>query len=428
MIDLSLIKKGQTVTVALSGGLDSVCLLHMLTTHSKECGFSVNATHVNHNIRKGACDNDQTFCENLCKSLGVTLKVFSVDAISYSKQNHLSLEQGARALRYDCFNTLIAEGFCDLVATAHHQEDNFETVLLHLFRGAGLKGISGIKARYNSVIRPILSFSKQQLVDYANKNSLSFVTDESNFDQTYTRNYIRHSVTPTITKHFPEAVKSVNRSATVFAEEDAFLDELATAQLTKKGERIYLSTSCAKPLLRRAVIIALGMLGVTKDYEMANVQSVLNLLETQSGKVATLPKNVVAVKEYDNLVFFINSDEDAPTEYIYKKGEFPFKNKTAVISNGTLEDMKTSLVFDGAKIPPSAKIRLRKDGDVFEKFGGGTKKLKEFFIDKKIPLSSRDDYPVIAQGNKVYVIIGLEISNSVKVTEKTKRIYKAYLK
>ena len=429
MINLSLIKKGQTVAVAFSGGLDSVCLLHMLYSRSKECGFLVKAVHVNHNIRGVDSDNDQAFCENFCRYLGIELKIFSVDAPSFSMENKFTLEQGARALRYNCFNSLVDCGWCDLIATAHHAEDNFETVLHNLFRGSGLKGVSGIKQKTNAIIRPIRSFSKSKLLEYAKENGLEFCTDETNFNETYTRNYIRHKITPAVINRFPKAVTAVDRASAIFSEEDEFLDDLARSALNEKGGKITISTKTPKVLLRRAIIMALASLGVQKDYEQVHVQSVLNLLDNQSGKLVNLPKNVVAIKEYENLVFFMQSEEGLDrAEYGYKKGEFPFKNKTAVIENGSLEELKTALVFDGAKIPLSSKIRLRREGDVFEKFGGGTKKLKEFLIDKKIPLLERDNLPVIACGNKVYVVFGVAISNSVKVTDKTKRIYKASLK
>ncbi|MBR6737215.1 MAG: tRNA lysidine(34) synthetase TilS [Clostridia bacterium] len=429
MIDLSLIKKGDVVAVALSGGLDSVCLLHMLNANAKTHGYTVKAVHVNHSIRGIYSDNDQAFCEEYCKKLGTPFKTFTVDAPKYSEENHLSLEQGARALRYSHFFSLLEQGWCTKIATAHHIEDNFETVLLNLFRGTGLKGLSGIKSKVNSVIRPLLSYSKADLMLYAKRNDLNYVTDETNKDVNYTRNYIRHNLTPVITSKFPEAISAVSRTSLIIAEEDAFLNDLSKSALEVKGEKIYVSTKNDNVILRRAVILALNALGVEKDYEWAHVESVLNLIKNQSGKAVNLPKNVIALKEYDKIVFFV-SQNNASTlnEYSYKKGEFAFKNKTAVICDGKLENVKTSLIFDGAKIPPSAKIRLRRDGDTFEKFGGGTKKLKEFLIDKKIPLLERDDYPVIASGNKVYVIFGLAISESVKVTEKTKKIFEAKLK
>lgn len=423
MIDKILLNHGETIAVALSGGKDSVCLLHLLLSVKDELSLTIKAVHVNHSIRDGEADRDEEFCRSLCENLGVELIVKTVDAPTFSKANSLSLEQGARVLRYEVFANLISDGFAQKIATAHHKNDNFETVLFNLFRGAGISGLGGIKAVNNFIIRPISQLSRQNVENYLLENNLESVEDSTNLDTSYTRNFIRNELVPKIVERFPEAVESCYRLSKIASEEDAFLNELALSSLKEIDGKIYLPLTTHKALFDRAVILALKKLGVTKDYEFIHVLQVENLKNLQSGAIVTLPKGVYAVKEYDAIIFSNELKEKSLTEVPFKTGTTTFENKAVVITDQPLD--KPFLLFDGDKIPKTAVIRTRRDGDVFTKFGGGTKKLKEYLIDKKIPLSVRDELLVVADKNVVYMILGVEISDLVRVDDNTKNKLKA---
>lgn len=423
MIDKTLLKHGETIAVALSGGKDSVCLLHLLLSVKDDFSLTVKAVHVNHSIRGAESDGDELFVKTLCESLNVPLVVKKVDAPKFSSENGLSLEQGARLLRYKIFNEIIADGYCQKIATAHHKNDNFETVLFNVFRGAGLGGLAGIKNESSNIIRPISHFLRKDVEDYIEKHNLSFVQDSSNFDTAYTRNFIRHSLVPMIEKRFPEAVESAYRLSKIASEEDEFLNKLSLSKLQEKNGKLYLSTTLDKVLFNRATILALKRLGLTCDYEYIHVLQVENLKNLQSGAVVTLPKGIIAIKEYDFIVFSSKVEEKSDIEIPFSIGKFEFLDKKVTITSG--EQDKPYLLFDGDKIPSGSVIRTRRDGDTFTKFGGGTKKLKEYLIDKKIPLSERDKLPIVAKGNTVYMIIGVEISDVVRVTETTKTKLKA---
>ena len=420
MIDVSLIKSGQTVAVALSGGKDSVFLLSMLLAKQEELNITVKAVHVEHGIRKESY-KDAEFVKNYCEKLAVPLKIFNVDAVSFSNENHLSLEEGARLLRYQIFNDLIASKYADVIATAHHKNDSVETVLFNLFRGSGLKGVKGISKTNGNIIRPILNVKRLEIDNYVKEHNLPFVTDQTNFSNEYSRNYIRNEVLPVIENRFDSFIDNVYKFSCIAKEEDEFLDDLARKSLTKKGEKLYLSLEVPPVLFRRAVFIALKELTVYKNYEQVHAENVLSLVNLQSGSKITLPKNVVAVREHDKVVFYIDNCIKDLTIYPFSKGEFIFNDNRYEISD--IGD--SGLMFDKDKIPKGAVIRTRRDGDVFTKFGGGTKKLKEFLIDKKIPLSARDNIPVIAKDNVVYLVFGIEISNEIKITKQTKTIFYA---
>ena len=423
MIDKTLINSGEVIAVALSGGKDSVCLLDLLLNLRNELNITIKAVHIDHSIRGEDSVNDASFAKKYCESLGVEAKIFKVDAPLYSKQNGLSLEQGARALRYQIFNELLEGGFCDKIATAHHKNDSFESVLFNLFRGTGLKGVSGIPKQNGKIIRPLLNLTREEIEEYIKQRDLPFVQDKTNFASKYDRNYIRNQIIPTVVDRFPSAVDSAIRFSQIAKEEDEYLDSIALSIIEVRGEKLYIPLTENNVLIKRAVIIALNRLGVSSDYQAANLEQVLSLKNLQSGAKITLPKGVVAIKEYDYAVLYKTEDEKLDIEYPYSVGKFTFGSALVEITKDG-----GALKFDGSKIPDGAVIRTRRDGDIFTKFGGGTKKLKEFFIDKKIPLSKRDFLPLIAKGNVVYLIFGVEICDDIKVTSKTQNILYANIK
>lgn len=417
MIDKTLFSSGDVIAVALSGGKDSVCLLNLLLENRKQLNIIVKAVHVDHSIRGKDSENDAEFVKNYCEKLGVSIKIYKVDAPLYCKQNSLSIEQGARALRYGVFNELLSSGYCDKIATAHHKNDNYESLLFNLFRGTGLKGAGGIPKQNGKIIRPLLNASRKQIDEYVDINNLPFTQDKTNLQDDYSRNYIRNRIIPLIEERFPNAVEAGERFTKIARQEDEYLDKLSSEIIIKKEGSFYIPLSKDEVLIKRAVIIALNLLGVEKDYEFVHAEQVLSLKKLQSGAKITLPKNVVAVKEYDYVVLQKDFTQKHLTEHPFLIGKFDF--------DGTLYEISSKggdLKFDGDKIPQGAVIRTRRDGDVFKKFGGGTKKLKEFLIDKKIPLSKRDKLPLIAKGNTVYLIFGVEISDDIKITSETTNV------
>ncbi len=424
LIDLSRFNlKNKTVAVALSGGSDSVCLLHFLSTVSTKIGFSLKAINVEHGIRGESSINDSLFVKKLCDKESVPLLSFTVDTPAFSKAEKLSLEEGARILRYNCFREAIKSGFCDLVATAHHQSDNAETLLFNLFRGSGTEGVSGIEEMTKrGIIRPFINVSKDEITAYLKENDLSFVTDESNFDDKYTRNYLRQKVVPIIKQVFPNVEKSLARFRDIMETDADFLLEEAKKHLSFYKNKVEI-IPCHKALFSRAVIMALKFLGVKKDWEKKHIDDAFSLLEKENGKQINLLKGVVAVKEYDKIVLF-KSKEQALKELPFFIGEQDFCGKIQISPCPIPKDLKDGFYIDVDKIPSSAVIRTKREGDVFTKFGGGTKSLGDYFTDKKIPLRERDFIPLIADGKEVLIILGVAISDKVKIDKTTNKVAK----
>ncbi len=421
----SVIAKGKTLAVAVSGGSDSMALLHFCFANADKFGIRVVALNVEHGIRGDSSISDTNFVKDYCSKLGITLLSYSVDSTHYAKEHKLSIEESARILRYNCFYDSINSGKCDVVATAHHTSDNVESVLLNLFRGSGLKGLTGINSDYNSkIIRPFLSVSKEQINEYVKDNSIPYVTDESNFCSDYTRNFLRLNVIPKIKEVFPEMEKGVSRFSSIAKLEDEYLDQVASENLIFSDGVYKISANLHKAIFSRAIIKALKNLGLEKDWEKAHVDDVLDLVNSQSGAFINLPKRAIAIKEYDKIVLYKQDDfEISPIPFSILEAEFG-KGKIKIEKAPLKNDLTSGLFIDMDKVPCGAVIRTKQDGDVFTKFGGGTKKLNDYLTDKKIPLRLRDKLPILAIEKTVLAIFTLAISDNVKADANTKNLVK----
>ena len=416
------ISKNETVAVALSGGGDSMALLHYMQSNAKKYPFSVIAINVEHGIRGESSVSDTNFVISYCKDNNIPLLTYSVDCVEFSKEHKLSLEQAGRILRYQIFNQAIKEGKCDKVATAHHLQDNVESVLFNLFRGTGLKGLSGIDEQFeNKIIRPLLSVSKKEIEEYLVKFNIPHVVDQTNFDDKYTRNAIRLNILPEIEKVFPEVQNSISRFSEIAKLENDYMHSETLKSMRFLDDKVEITLPIHTALLSRATVLALKHLGVEKDWEKAHIDSIINLSVLQNSKRVDLKNGVIAVKEYDKICFYksaIKSDLTIP----FALGETLFLGKKLVIKECKPTDLKKGLYLDLDKVPKNAVIRTRKDADKFTKFGGGTKSLNDYLTDKKIPLLERDSTPLLALENEVLAIFGIAISDKVKVDNNTKTI------
>ena len=422
-LDKSFIKN-KVLGVAVSGGADSMALLHFLLSVKDLYSFSVIAINVEHGIRGDSSIKDSEFVKDYCSTLGVECLSFKVEAIKHSKENKLSLEESARILRYECFYSALSDKKCDLVATAHHQRDNFESVLFNLFRGTGLKGLSGINDFEGKIIRPFISVSKSEIEEYIAKNDIPFVTDQTNYDQSYSRNFIRASVIPVIESRFPSAEKNVYNFSKIAKEENEFLDSLAKEHVKLENYGVKILDTLPRALVFRATIIALKTLGVKKDWESTHLKRVFGLFFKQVGKTEDLLLGFIAVKERDGILIYKKS-EQAFVEREFSISSFDFLDSKIRIEPAPLNaDLKSGLFGDLDRIPKTAVIRLKKDGDKFKNCNSKTKNLSDFLTDKKISKAKREKLPVLADGSEVLVVFGYAVSDKIKVSDNTKNIIK----
>ena len=427
-----LINKGETIGVGVSGGQDSMALLTYLCRLQQELDFEVVAIHIDHSLREASAQ-DALFVLNYCKKNHIRAYKFKIDVKELSKENGTSLETAAREARFGVFESLIKKGIVDKIALAHHAEDQAETILLHLFRGSGISGARGMeffkKAMY---IRPMLQTRKQQIIKYITDNEIPYVTDESNSEDIFQRNFIRNKILPLILTRFPSAINALNSFAKACKEDDDFISsqvlEDALIVENKKTVKIPCAYFLNSPsLFSRLVFKALEMIGVFQDVERKHIDLIKNLaLESQNGSKIKLPMQVSVHKEYDFLTITNEYKEVEKLNINFKCGSFEAKNfgKVIIKKEQNLIVDENSLIVDAKKLPKGVVWRYKREGDFIVKFGGGTQKIKTYLSQKKIPLRLREYIPVLALNNEIYVVAGYGISDKIKVDETTKFGYR----
>ncbi len=419
MINLSeFITAEDTVAVALSGGKDSMALLDMLIKLMPK--NRIKAINVEHGIRGENSLRDTSFVIEYCKKVGIELKCYSANVPELCRESGVSIEEGARIVRYEFFEQAIREGFCTKVATAHHLSDSVETTLFNLFRGASPSGASGISTRSN-IIRPLISMTREEIDLYVDKNGIPFVQDETNLEDKYTRNFIRNKVLPLVKKAFPECERSLARFSEICSEQDEYIT--AQAEKAMQGEKeICFPIDLPNAVRHKCIILALKKMGLEKDYEHRHVKEIDKLLFRKNGDVVDLPKGIKAVKDYGKVTFFHDS-ENQQFSLPFRLGKTDISGKEITVE---AFHTKQNMRFDLDKLPKSCVFRRRQNGDLFTPFGGGEKKLKKYLIDKKIPSRIRDELILVADKNEVYIIVGLEISDKIKVDEGSTSVYTIY--
>ncbi|MDR1905691.1 MAG: tRNA lysidine(34) synthetase TilS [Clostridiales bacterium] len=444
IIENNMIKRGETIAVAVSGGVDSTVLLFVLNALRDELGFNVAAVNVEHGIRGKESLSDSEFVRGFCEDNGIKFFGFSADIPSLAIKEGTSYEECARNKRYEIFEELLKSGKCDKVALAHHADDQAETIFMRIMRGTGIRGLSGMSyVRDGAFIRPLLDIKKSDIMLFASKNKIPYVTDGSNFEDAYTRNYIRNTIFPLLSERFDVTDALLRLSENAFGAVE-YLDKCVDGLgiiYEKNAVKAPLKVFDEPILLNMTVIKCFKHLGVFKDIERRHVEELKKLSGVDNGGRLDMPFGIAAVKEYGYITFYIKEKDCAKTRElgffdVLKVGECVFgeyKLELREYSNyESISDIKNfhikknkdgyaALVMDADRIPERAVRRTMKSGDEFKKFGGGTKKLCDYFTDIKIQKRLRTALPLIASENKILAVAGKEISDDVKIDKETKR-------
>ena len=440
--------RGLSLAVAVSGGRDSVALLHYLHKNAEEAHISLSALTCCHGIRPSA-DADVAFVEEVCKAWGVPLTVFCADVPARAKQSCRNLEEEGRMFRRECYQTML-DGGADAVLTAHHRDDYSETVLFRLARGTSLQGLDVFPAQ-KGLLRPLLGVTRARIDEYIQENALPFREDETNADVAFSRNRIRHEVLPALERAVPGAKENLVRFAGRAVRDDAFLQELALREVRGEGEKRVFA-DLPEPVFFRACLAAMKALGLTRDYTESNLQELKKLAAAQAGRSTRLPCGITVYREGADLVF-LPQKKDA--EEAHKARELPFFLGRKEAFGGVLEvgegdfgaggQTKTTgeptkttgeppflrgepsqekgrvLKVDLAAVPEGAVWRTRREGDTFLPCNGHQKSLKKFLTERKIPARVGRELPVLAEGSEVLCIAGVELSERIKRTQNTVR-------
>ncbi len=428
--------------VALSGGADSVCLLSVLLALEKELSFSLAAVHVNHNLRGAEAERDAAFCAGLCEKLGVRLHNCSADVPSLAKEKHLSTETAAREARYAIFHSLCEKYGYSKIAVAHNAQDNAETLLMHLLRGSGLDGLRGILPKRGNVIRPLLCVTREEIEAYLAALEAAYVTDSTNAEDVYLRNRIRHDLLPKLQEEYnPNLVQTLLQTVTLLQKDAQCLDALtqtyADSLLYREGD-FWVMNTAAYPdeqaislrIIRKAISLCIGK---SQDIPHDTVLRCDALCRAgQVGQSVDLPLGHCATLEQDGRLVFGKKDIVRP--YLYSVGDaFPCE---IALPGGSLviecaayadKDAADCVYFDLEKIKTGLSVRNRRAGDMLCLKGlVGTKKLKDFFIDAKIPKHLRDAWPLLCcdDGKTVLWVCGRRKCAGYDVDKSTTQILK----
>ena len=426
----NLVNAGDRIAVACSGGKDSMALLHYLWSKRNELGIEVVAVNIDHSIREASA-SDSKFVDNFCKQHHIKLYSHKVDAVKYSNDHKLTLEQGARDCRYKVFGNLVTKGLVDKVALAHHMQDQAETILLNLFRGTGIAGASGMDyMRDDMYIRPMLNISPVEIMAYLSSNDIPYVEDETNQDDEYNRNYIRNKIMPLIRFRWPQADRALSNFAKNCRQDENYIQSTVSndAIMTEEGmARINASYFVYdNAYVFRLILKALKLIGFGTNIETKHLKMIKSMaIEAENGTKISLPMGLSVIKEYNYITFTNRKIKKSNKTYAFTRGKLDISNFGLIETFVTRKfDMGVyTHLIDSGKLPKKAIWRFRKDGDVFEKFGGGTKSLSDYLIDKKVPVRLRALTPVLAVDNEVYIIAGVEISEKLKVDKNTKMAY-----
>ena len=421
------------IIVGLSGGMDSVALLHVLCGMKEEKGWDITAVHIHHGLRGAEADADRQFAEKFCASLGVPCLLHFFDVRAEAASRKLGEEETGRLLRYAAFQE--AAGEEGYIAVAHHQKDQAETMLMRLCRGTGLKGLAGMAPVRGNICRPLLFCSREEIEAYCRENRLEWREDSTNREEMYTRNKLRLRVFPVLEEINPRAVERMAETAELFSVEDDFLEQQAAicyegAKLSASEGKVCLSRKNLQelhPAMRKRVLRKAMDAFLKRDVSRVQIDALEDLLQKETGKSRDFQEGVHVENSNDGLFFSIKQEKAEGFCYA-----LPFGKELSVPEAGItvklwlseekaeiLEDICTK-VFDYDKIDQTIFCRTRKTGD-FIRLKNGRKKIKDLFIDEKIPRGERENQPLIVAGEEVLWAPELRVSEGLRADEQTKR-------
>jgi len=392
-----------TVLCAVSGGRDSMALLHLLSTMAGDAGFMIAAAHFNHQLRPTA-DRDEDFVRDWCRGHGIPLTCGRGDVRAFARREGLGIEDAARTLRYAFLEDAAQDMGADRIATAHHREDNTETVLLHLLRGTGLQGLGGIPPVRGKIVRPLLEVSRTDIDAYVERNALPYVEDESNRDAAYTRNRLRLEVLPLLEEIAPGCGARIAAAAGLLREEDEYLRRETEGLLPDaEHDTIIFPVTVLHgqdPVLRRRLVRAMGQkLGAVLSREQT--EAVLSL---GSGGFLDLPGGLCAVRKPHQLI--LKKQPPPPEPLLLRPGEQVWGDWRVTLEKqeGPIKETSCRVVLRdvGGKL-----VIAPWDGTGRLAVGNGSRTIKRLFADAGIPVEHRAEHPAVLVDGRTAAVFGV---------------------
>ena len=460
-----MLSEGDHILIGLSGGADSILLTRYLLERRERYDLHLYVVHINHLLRGEEACRDENFVADFCRNWKLPYRSIHKDVASYAGQNHYSLEEAGRILRYECFNQAAKEWQCQKIALAHHGTDLTETMLFRMIRGTGPEGLAGILPVYQNRIRPLLSLEKEEILSLLSQLQQPYVVDSSNERTDYSRNYIRHQILPLMRQMNPQVISHFLTLSSQLKEQNSFVREQMDhlyEQVSKQEDGIRISRQwlgecddfVKKEMIRRMLFQA-GQ--HRRDISSLHVELVLDLLKKESGQRLDLPYDMMAILEEKDFVLAKRADlisqssKRKPVESVFRiscdllergqviylnllqplnlqKGEFsPVTYRLELIEDISQENLKKDCeeYFDYDIIKGDLCFRCRRPGDyLIMDHCGRRKKLNRYLIDEKIPARWRDQLFLFSRENHILWIPGGRRSENTKVTRKSRHILK----
>jgi len=446
---------GFKLVVAVSGGPDSVCLLHLLSTLKDELGLTLHIAHLDHHLRGKESRADAEYVRGLADSLHIPVTIGQADVKAYREEKKLSLEEAAREMRYRFLAEVAGSFGMDAIVTGHTQNDNIETILLHIVRGSGTRGLVGLKPltprtignRRVNIVRPMLDITREETIEYCRQQGLEPRLDSSNLEMSPLRNKIRLELLPLLISYNSNIGGALLRLSANAEDELYYLDgqarELWNKAVSKNGDVITLDARALAGVsvapLRQLLRLCLEQLPAgLKDIEYCHIEDILSLLGKPSGSRLDLPHGLVFWVGYDK--YWLGKESELPCSYPQLDGEYQLTipgitelsgwhvvaNIVHAIDNG---DNGLVAYMDADVVGKNLSVRTWKRGDRFQPLGMSCKKkLGEFMIDARIPRLWRRNIPVVVSSSGIVWLVGYRLDERFKVTSKTKRVLRLEFK
>ena len=432
--EYNMLKNGSKVIVGLSGGADSVCLLHFLSTIKEEYNLELVAAHINHGIRGDEANSDAKFSKEFAKKLNVEFKLTVVDCVKEAKASGKTVEEAGRRLRYEFFNSL-ATGENSVIATAHNSNDNAETVIFNIARGSSVSGAKGIPPKRENIIRPLIFCTREEIEAYCKENSLEYVIDSTNLSDDYTRNRIRHKVLPELQNVNSGVVDAFSRFSESVRLDVDYLDSVADDAL--KNSRVDAfsydvnALNMLHPSIKNRVLFKALSEFSNENPDSKKIDAILTCI-AENSKIQ-LYKNCYCETKNGILKFFENGNTKIKeslnsiefTEKIFEAqfGEYSVKSENYSEISQKVNDLLLDNLIDCGTIYGNLVLRTRCEGDkITLRKRGVTKTLKKLFIEAKIPVEEREFIPVLADGNGIVWVAGFGVNKKNSVTENSENV------
>jgi len=447
-----MLDEGDAVLVGVSGGPDSVALLHALLALQPKWSLRLVIAHLNHQLRGSTADQEAAFVDRLAADLGIPYEIGSINVAEYGIENRLSLQEAAREARYTFYDEVATKHSANKIALGHHADDNAESMLMHLLRGTGPLGLAGIPpVRHPRIIRPLIDLTRKEILAFLELGGFEHMIDSSNLNTKYLRNRIRLELLPDLKEHYnPNMVSALNRLASILRDEEDFWNQevrrtLKGLVVDQRPGRLCLAahrlSELHPALLRRLIRCAvLSLKGGLKRLGHVHVEAVTRLIAAPapSGRL-DLPRGVRVVLDRDEICFVLDPSEqtvgfehEIPHTQTTFIPEISISLKLSACNRSEVANLKThpatTALFDAATVTFPLKVRNFREGDRFNPLGmAGSQKVKTFFINNKIPRLQRLLCPILVSGERIIWVGGYRIDDSAKITQRTKNVLKAEL-